>query len=66
MECEDEDQSHLVHHPPPLTVHKVPGNDVLLVSFPGDVSKVSLCCSFHTTYLMELQSTTAGPAMLIL
>ena len=54
-------ETDLVNPPPTLTVHKVPGNDVLLVSFPGDVGKVPLCCPLHTTYLMELPTITSGP-----
>ena len=59
-------QSHLINPRTTITVYKVPGNDVLLISFPWDVGKVSLGCPLHTTYLMELPSTTSGPAILIL
>ena len=59
-------QSHLINPRTTITVYKVPGNDVLLVSFPRDVSKVSLRRSRHTTYLVELPSTTSRPVMFIL
>ena len=58
--------SHLVNPPTTITVHKVPGNDVLLVSFPRDVGKVSLGCPLHTTYLIGLPSKTSGQEILIL